>query len=52
MEPRIGYWLSERKSKKFNLDEFHDSCSKAGLKLVKVSYEHGGESVRILIRNL
>lgn len=35
--PRIGYWLSEKKSKKFNLEEFHEICDREGLELVKVS---------------
>jgi len=28
------------RAKKINLDEFHDSCSKAGLKLVKIDLNH------------
>ena len=33
---RIGYWLSERKSKKFNMEEFRETCRQSGLELVKV----------------
>lgn len=33
---RIGYWFSEKKSKKFNLEEFHQICDRAGFDLVKV----------------
>lgn len=33
---RVGYWFSEKKSKKFNLEEFHSICDQAGLELVKV----------------
>lgn len=33
---RVGYWFSEKKSKKFNLEEFHGICDQAGLDLIKV----------------
>ncbi len=35
--PRVGYWISERKSRKFNVEELQESCSLAGIELVKVS---------------
>lgn len=37
---RIGYWFSEKKSKKFNLEEFHGICDQAGLDLIKVKLEN------------
>ena len=33
---RVGYWFSERKSRKFDLEEFRDECARSGLELVKV----------------
>ncbi|EFX68000.1 hypothetical protein DAPPUDRAFT_301724 [Daphnia pulex] len=35
---RVGYWFSEKKSKKFNLEEFHGICDQAGLELVKINF--------------
>uniref|UniRef100_A0A0P5QTM8 Inositol-tetrakisphosphate 1-kinase n=1 Tax=Daphnia magna TaxID=35525 RepID=A0A0P5QTM8_9CRUS len=34
---RVGYWFSEKKSKKFNLEEFHGICDQAGLDLIKIN---------------
>lgn len=41
MEPirRIGYWWSEKKSRKFNMPEFSRICRSAGLKLIKIDLE-------------
>lgn len=34
--PRVGYWFSEKKSRKFDLERFRECCALAGLDLVKV----------------
>ncbi|XP_067119909.1 inositol-tetrakisphosphate 1-kinase-like [Centruroides vittatus] len=41
MEPirRIGYWWSEKKSRKFNMPEFTRIFRSAGLKLIKIDLE-------------
>lgn len=36
---RIGYWFSEKKSKKFNLEEFHGLCEEAGFDLIKINFD-------------
>jgi len=33
---RIGYWFSERKSKKFNMVEFYETCKQSNLELIKI----------------
>lgn len=36
---RVGYWWSEKKSRKFNAEVFADVCRLYGLELVKVDFE-------------
>ncbi len=34
--PRVGYWFSAKKSRKFDLELFRETCARAGIELVKV----------------
>lgn len=35
---RVGYWFSERKSRKFDLEDFRNECARSGLDLIKVGF--------------
>lgn len=37
--PRVGYWWSEKKSRKFNVNEFTKVCRSSGLELVKIDLD-------------
>ncbi|CAK9304637.1 unnamed protein product [Gordionus sp. m RMFG-2023] len=36
---RVGFWLSEKKSKKLNFAEFHSICSQVGIELVQINLD-------------
>lgn len=38
--PRIGYWMTEKKIRKLNFEQFEDMCRNAGMEIVKLDLDH------------
>lgn len=41
---RVGYWMSEKKIKKLDFDQFHEFCSNGNVQLVKIDLSKSLES--------